>query len=223
MQNQQGAAVTATLVIGNYNYSSWSLRAWLVAEWSGLDFAVRQVQLDTDSFATEIHPLSPSGLVPVLHHDDIVIWDSFAIAEYLAERFAQACLWPTDFAERARARALAAEMHSGFASLRRQMPMNCRATGRNVPVDEGLARDCERIQQAWAEALQVSGGPCLFGRRCIADAMFAPVLFRFATYGVEMPEALKRYSEYMLALPELRTWHQRACDEKAVIAADEAG
>ncbi|MBT8422208.1 MAG: glutathione S-transferase N-terminal domain-containing protein, partial [Gammaproteobacteria bacterium] len=157
-----------TLIIGNYNYSSWSLRAWLVARWSGLEFEEQRLALDTDQFPDEVQALSPSGLVPVLHHDEKVVWDSLAIAEYLAERFPQARLWPAAETMRVTARSLSAEMHGGFTSLRSQMPMNCRASGRKVMGDAALARDIQRITLAWSEALRISGGPCLFGARCIA-------------------------------------------------------
>ena len=215
--------MTSFLVIGNYNYSSWSLRAWLVARWSGLVFEERRVALDTEGFAEEVRDLSPSGLVPVLHHEGNVVWDSLAIAEYLAECFPQAALWPPAKKTRAMARALAAEMHGGFTSLRQQMPMNCRASGRRVAADAALRNDIQRIIRAWSEALAHSGGPCLYGDCCITDAMFAPVLFRFATYGVALPESLSAYSEHMLDMPELRLWHARACEEKEIIQADETG
>lgn len=213
----------AQLVIGNYNYSSWSLRAWLVACWSGLEFDERRVALDTGTFADEVRTLSPTGLVPVLHHEGNVVWDSLAISEYLAERFPRAGLWPAEQATRAQARSLAAEMHGGFASLRKQMPMNCRASDRKVHGDAGLRQDIDRITAAWEQSLQRFGGPCLFGSRCIADAMFAPVVFRFATYGVPLPGSLAEYSRHIRGLPELAEWQARACAEKEVIPGEEVG
>lgn len=213
----------ATLVIGNYNYSSWSLRAWLMATWSGLAFDVVRLPLDTPEFAAEIPQWSPTHRVPVLHSDGLVIWESLAIGEFLAERFPNSDLWPADIAARARARCLAAEMHSGFAALRSAMPMNCRARGRSVAMAPALAADIRRVKDAWDAALERSGGPCLCGSPGIVDAMYAPVAFRFATYGVQLPATLQRYVGHLQSLPALQLWLERALAEPEVIEAEEVG
>lgn len=213
----------ATLVIGNYNYSSWSLRAWLMATWSGLDFEVVRLPLDTQEFAVEIPDWSPTLQVPVLHIDGMVVWESLAIGECLAERFPNSNLWPEEGAARVRARCLAAEMHAGFHALCLAMPMNCRAEGRSVSASPALLADIERIKGAWDEALNRSGGPCLFGAPGIVDAMYAPVTYRFATYGVGLPAALQGYVDYLQSLPALQQWYERALAEPEVIEAEEVG
>lgn len=212
-----------TLVIGNYNYSSWSLRAWLVAKASGLAFEVLRLPLDTPEFARRIGEYSPSDCVPVLQHAGTVIWDSLAIAEYLAERFPEAGLWPKDSAARAAARSISAEMHAGFAALRRQMPMNCRATGRRVERSQALERDIDRIVEIWGDALTSYGGPFLFGDFSIADAMYAPVVLRLETYGVTQDRQLGDYRQRILALDWMREWIAKAREETETIPAEEVG
>lgn len=215
--------MSAKLIIGNYNYSSWSLRAWLAATWSGLQFDVVRLPLDTDRFRSEIAALSPSGRVPVLYHEDIVVWDSLAIAEYLAERYPAAQLWPADRTMRARARAASAEMHAGFETLRREMPMNCRATGRRVAIGDALQADISRIEQLWSACLAASGGPFLFGSCTIADAMYAPVVFRFESYGVTHQDVLGEYRSQVLGMAATKHWLAKATEEKEVIEAEEVG
>ncbi len=214
------------LVIGNKNYSSWSLRPWLLLRQTGIDFEEVQVRLFTGSFAAEIARYSPAGKVPALVDGEVTVWDSLAISEYLAERFPEKHLWPADRAQRAVARAVCAEMHSGFGNLRNQLPMNVTAVlpgrGWNVAVQ----RDVERIAAIWEGLRQQHGanGPFLFGEFTVADAFFAPVVSRFATYGIHLPddaEAAKAYADFMLALPAMQEWIAGAREERDFLADDE--
>lgn len=212
-----------TLVIGNKNYSSWSLRPWLVLREAGLPFAEVRVPLYAPGSAAALAKWSPSGKVPALHDGDIVVWDSLAICEYLAERFPDTQLWPRDPTARAVARSISAEMHSGFAALREHMSMNIRARwpghGRSA---ESLA-DVARIVAIWSECRARFGqdGAFLFGRFSIADAMYAPVVLRFQTYGVALEGAAKDYADAVLALPALGEWVAAAVAETERIEAFE--
>jgi len=213
------------LVIGNKNYSSWSLRAWLTACKSGIPFEEKRIPLDTPEFEAEINSFSPTRRVPVLRDGDLVIWDSLAIAEYLNETYAQQTLWPVDRQIRAIARATAAEMHSGFATLRHAMPMNIRASDRTVPRSPALEQDIARVTQLWRQCREQygSGGPWLFGSFSIADAFYAPVVFRFLTYGVSLDPVIQAYTETMLADADIQTWVAAANAETETIAAEEVG
>lgn len=215
----------AVLVIGNRNYSSWSLRGWLALRKSGADFETLRLPLDTPEFRRGIERWSPSRRVPVLHHAGRIVWDSLAIAEYANEAFAAGALWPEDAGARAHARAAGCEMHAGFAALRAQMPMNCRARGRRVAGDAALARDIARVCALWRECRTQFGaaGPWLYGRWSIADAMYAPVASRFQTYGVapQGPEA--EYLAAALADADLRAWMAEAAGESEVLPGEEAG
>ena len=197
------------LVIGNKNYSSWSLRPWLAMKVLGLAFDEKRVPLDTPGTKQEILRYSPAGKVPCLVDGSLAIWDSLAILEYLAERHPQ--LWPADAAERARARAISAEMHSGFANLRNHMGLNVRrrypGRGRTPEVLEEI----KRIDAIWSQAK----GPFLFGAFGAADAMYAPVVLRFRTYEVRVSN--REYAEAMLALPAMREWIEAAEREPATI------
>ncbi len=205
--------MTLTLHVGSKRYSSWSLRPYLALAHTGAAFECTTILLDTQTTRDQIAAVNPAGKVPVLHHDGQVIWDSLAICEYLHELYPAANLWPADRARRARARAISAEMHSGFAALRRDMPMDVVADkpGRGHTV-EALA-DARRVQAIWREQLAASNGPFLFGTFTIADAMFAPVTSRFTTYGVDLDAACRAYSEAVAALPALRAWKQDALAE----------
>ncbi|SOY53924.1 glutathione S-transferase family protein [Cupriavidus taiwanensis] len=214
------------LVIGNKNYSSWSLRPWLLLRQAGIDFEEVQVRLFTGSFAAEIARYSPAGKVPVLVDGDVTVWDSLAISEYVAERFPDKQLWPADPAERAVARAICAEMHSGFANVRNQLPMNVTAVlpgrGWNVAVQ----REIERIAAIWDGLRKQHGarGPFLFGTFTVADAFYAPVVSRFATYGIHLPddrEDAKAYADFMLGLPAMQQWIAGAREERDFLADDE--
>jgi len=208
------------LLIGNKNYSSWSLRPWLALRQSGLAFEEVRIAMNTPEFAGQVRAWSPAGRVPVLRHETLYVWDSIAICEYLAETFPEKRLWPRDPKRRALARAVSAEMHSGFASLRAQMPMNVRARGRRVPSTPDLERDIARVGEVWKQcrANAAGRGSFLFGDFSIADAMYAPVAFRFATYGVT-----NDYAEFLVAQPALREWAAAAAAESEVIEAGEVG
>jgi glutathione S-transferase len=212
-----------TLIIGNKNYSSWSLRPWLLMRNAGLPFEELRIPLYTPESKAQIRSHSPSGKVPCLLDGALAVWDSLAICEYLADRHPQLDLWPADFRARAVARAISAEMHSGFQNLRSNMSMNCRGhfpgLGRTVEV----AGEIERIQRSWADARERygSGGPFLFGAFSIADAMYAPVVLRFRTYAVQLNPPCREYADAVLALPALQQWLADAQAETEVIAAFE--
>jgi glutathione S-transferase len=213
------------LVIGNKAYSSWSLRAWLALRATGAPFAERRISLYTPESRARLAELSPSGRVPVLLDGDLVVWDSLAICEYLAERFPGRGLWPQDARERAHARAISAEMHSGFAALRSALPMNVRATGRRVAYDADVQSDIRRICAIWRDcrARHEGAGPWLFGTFTIADAMYAPVATRFHTYGVDCDPVAQAYVATVLGSADVRAWIEDAQREKEVVAASEVG
>ncbi len=210
--------MTLTLYVGSKRYSSWSLRPYVALAHTGLASETRTILLDRDTTRTEIAKVNPAGRLPVLHHDDLVIWDSLAICEYLNELAPEAQLWPADRATRARARSICAEMHAGFAALRTNMPMDlCADKSGHVATPEALA-DARRVCDIWREALAASGGPLLFGRLTIADAMFAPVTTRFTTYGVELDATCRAYVDAMAALPAMQAWRRDAATEPAMRA-----
>jgi glutathione S-transferase len=201
------------LHVGSKRYSSWSLRPYLALAQTGVPFETRTILLDTPTTRAEIAKIAPAARIPVLYDDDLVIWDSLAICEYAAELAPAARLWPEDRAQRARARSISAEMHSGFAALRQHMPMDLgpsKAGEGHTP--EALA-DARRVQTIWRELLATSGGPFLFGGFTIADAMYAPVTARFRTYGVELDATLRDYVDAIAALPAMRQWQADANTE----------
>ena len=215
-----------TLVIGDKNYSSWSLRAWLLMTEAGIAFDEVALPLSTPTFATEIGRHTPAGRVPVLIDDEVGpeplhVWDTLAIAEYLAERFDDRLLWPADRADRARARSICAEMHAGFQALRSAMPMNISADLAGLGWSVQVQDDVDRIVELWSECLERSGGPMLFGRLSIADAFFAPVVSRLTTYGVALPETADAYRRRVLALDGMRAWFAAARAETHFLAEDE--
>jgi len=195
-----------TLTISSKNYSSWSLRGWLLARFAGLEFEEVVVPPDDADARKELLLLSPSILVPCLTHAGIQVWDTLAIAEYLHEVRPEAGLLPADRAARAHCRAVCGEMHSGFASLRSALPMNLKAHFPEHKVWARATGDIERITAIWRECLERYGGPFLFGARSMADAMYAPVCTRFRTYDVEIDDISARYCECILALPEMQEW-----------------
>ena len=209
---------TLRLVMGNKNYSSWSVRPWLLMKQAGIPFEEEQIWLDSPDTVPCIAKYSPSGRVPVLIDGDIAVWDSLAICEYLAEKFPDRGLWPAAAGARARARAIAAEMHSGFMALRESMPMNIRnrhpGAGRNAAVETDIAR----VSAIWSECVGASGGPFLFGDFGIADAMFAPVVFRFQTYGVVVRGSAQDYARSMLASTALAELARLAAAEGHALA-----
>ncbi len=192
-----------TLVLANKNYSSWSMRGWLVMEQTGQAFDEIVVPLDRPDTAPEIDRHSPSGLVPVLKHGATRVWDSLAITEYLHERFPESGLWPADAGARAVARAVAAEMHSGFRALRTHMPMNIRASRPGQGRADGVEQDIRRVTAIWRDCRGGFGaaGPFLFGPWCAADAFYAPVVTRFRTYGVALDALCHAYAEAVVAHP----------------------
>jgi glutathione S-transferase len=205
--------MTLTLHVGNKRTSSWSLRPYLALAHSGLAFECKLILLGGPTMKADILAVNPAGRVPVLHHDGLVIGDSIAICEYVHELAPDAKLWPADRAQRARARSISAEMHSGFAALRTNMSMDLTTdrTGQGH-VPEALA-DARRVMDIWREALAASGGPFLFGSFTIADAMYAPVTTRFTTYGVELDATCKAYVAAIAALPAMAAWRRDAATE----------
>ena len=212
-----------TLVIGNRNYSSWSLRAWLLMKHVGLQFEEIVIALDTPETREEIDKHGPSGRVPVLRHGELRVWDSLAICEYVAELTGKG--WPQSREVRAQARSVCAEMHSGFTTLRSLWPMNARARNRRTVVTAALEADIERIEEIWNDcrARFGSGGPWLFGEYTIADAMYAPVVLRFNTYGARISQTARWYMASVLEDGALQEWLQAAKQEPSTIAADEVG
>jgi len=219
-----GRMSALTLVVGSRNYSSWSLRTWLLLRHLGLDFAVRQFQFGTPEFETEIPKLSPTRMVPVLIHGELRVWESLAICEYASE-LAGGRGWPADAALRATARSVAAEIHSGFQALRSACPMNARATGRRVPMTAPLERDLRRVDAIWSGCRRDYGelGPYLFGAFSVADAMFAPVVLRVRSYSLPLSELASRYLNTMLADVHLGDWVEESCRETIVIPHEEVG
>lgn len=209
----------ATLVIANKSYSSWSMRPWLAMVHFGVAFDEVVIPLDHDATSVQILEHSPAGKVPVLHHGGITVWESLAILDYLSEAFYDRAWWPADPHARAHARAIAAEMHAGFAPLRQAMPMNLRKDypPRNWPED--VQANIDRMQDLWRNARATFGqnGEFLFGDFSIADAMYAPVVTRFKTYAVELDATSKAYSDAIYALPAMQRWCEEAAQEAWVI------
>ncbi len=208
------------LVIGNKAYSSWSMRPWVALKAQGLAFRETVIVLDQPDTAAKIKAYSAAAKVPVLQHGDITVWDSLAILEYLAETFTGKNWWPANAATRAVARAVSAEMHSGFAPLRVAMSMNVRKTLPTPELTEALQADIARITTIWraCRAKFGAGGPFLFGAFSNADAMYAPVVTRFKTYGVQLDDVCRAYSDAMLNYPALREWYISAAGEPWIVA-----
>lgn len=218
------------LVIGNKNYSSWSLRPWVLMRQAGIAFDEVRIRFDAftpDSrFKRELAPYTPAGKVPVLIDGDLHVWDTLAIAEYLAERFPEHRLWPDDARARARARSVCAEMHAGFGALRTHCTMNMEARlpdvgARLLREQPGVRADLERIVVLWSSLLAEHGGPLLFGRFTIADAYFAPVCSRVRTYGLPVPVPIAEYVDAVFALPGMQAWVTDAMAEREFLAFEE--
>ena len=218
-----------TLYIGNKNYSSWSMRPWVLMKQAGIPFTERLLRFDAFSadsqFKQDVLKVNPAGRVPVLVDDGFAVWDTLAIAEYLAERFPEHALWPRDAQARARARSVCAEMHAGVSALRSHCPMNIEASlphiGALVWRDQpGVRADVQRLVGMWSELLEQHqgdagpGGPLLFGRFSIADAYFAPVCFRLKNYGLPVPGHITDYIRRVCALPGVQAWVADALAEK---------
>ncbi len=212
-----------TLVIGNRNYSSWSYRAWLILTKANIEFDTVRIPLFVDGFQDEIAKFSPAGKVPIYIDDDLTIWDSLSIAEYIAETHSE--LWPSQEQARATARTISAEMHAGFSAVRNAMPMNCRATGRKVKITSEVNAEVSRIQTSLDRVLTTYGnsGSWLFGCFTIADAMYAPIISRFITYGVPMVPTVETYAQMLQSDPYVTAWYADACQESEVIVVAELG
>ncbi|MGJ8679671.1 glutathione S-transferase family protein [Paraglaciecola sp.] len=215
------------LIIGNKNYSSWSFRAWLTLRKTGITFDVVQVNLFSDGYKEKLLSYAPTGQVPIYQEDKLVIWDTMAIVEYIAEFHPE--LWPETRAKRAMARSVSAEMHAGFHALRSLMPMNCRATNRKVAFTPELApalnADIQRIQNIWQECRvqHQNSGPWLFGDFSIADVMYAPVVSRFNTYGITCSDHGEQYMQTVLNDADVKLWMDEAALEPEVITQAEVG
>ena len=212
-----------TLVVGNKNYSTWSLRPWILLKHLDVAFEEIVIQLDADTTRAEIERHSPSGRVPVLRAGALCVWDSLAICEYVAEIAGRG--WPQAPAARAQARSVCAEMHSGFQALRSAWPMNARARNRRTAMTPTLEADVERIDEIWNDCRRRHGGagPWLFGDYSIADAMYAPVVLRFNTYGARVSESARWYMASVLEDAALQEWMLAAKREPWTIASDEVG
>jgi glutathione S-transferase len=212
-----------TLLIGNKNYSSWSLRAWLALSAAGIPFREEKLVLFSPAFVERLAPLTPAGTVPVLLDGDFAVWDSLAICEYVAERHPQAQLWPADNRARARARSLAAQMHTGFTHLRSALPMNVELHMPGIALPPEARQDISRVQAIWQDTRAEfgRGGPFLFGAFSIADAFFAPVVSRFMTYGVAAAGPVRDYMDAVLALPAMQAWMREAREEHIFVPEDE--
>ncbi|MDJ0951367.1 MAG: glutathione S-transferase family protein [Alphaproteobacteria bacterium] len=216
------------IYLGNKNYSSWSLRGWLMVKATGAAFEEEVIPLNERETRETILKYSPSGRVPVLHHGNRRIWDTLAIGEYLNEQMPEALLWPADVNARRLARSVAAEMHSGFAALRANMPMNIRRSAPGKGMTPDVQQDINRINAIWRDSRQwmVENKPkgdegFLFGTFSIADAMYAPVVTRFVTYAVDVDESCRTYMETVLALPAMKEWSKAAGDEPQIIEEEE--
>jgi glutathione S-transferase len=201
----------ATLVISSRNYSSWSLRGWLLVRLAGLPCEVRALAADDVSARAELLLQTASIRIPYLEHDGLKIWDVLAIAEYLHELFPDAQMMPADRAARAMCRSISGEMHGGFNALRASLPVNLRASRPNFPIWSGVRADIDRITEIWRDCIAGWGGPYLFGDKLsVADALFAPVCTRFETYDVSLDRVCEAYKRAILATPDMRAWKKDA-------------
>ncbi len=211
------------LLIGNKNYSSWSLRPWFLLKQAGIPFEEERVSFNAADFDQRVRRVSPAGKVPVLIDGEVAVWDSLAIAEYVAERFPDKRLWPAERAVRAYARSICAEMHSGFSALRSELPMNCEARFGPMLLTVATRADIERILEIWRECRERHGGsgPFLFGVFTVADAFFAPVVRRFLGHAVELPDVAAAYARTIDEQPAMREWMAAARDERDFVVEDE--
>ena len=215
--------MTLKLIIGNKNYSSWSMRPWIAMKVAGIAFDETVISLDAADFKAKVGAVSGTGKVPVLIDGDVSVWESLAILEYLAEKFPKTGLWPADAAARAHARAIANEMHAGFLPLRRLLPMNMWRPVIKRELTPEAATNVKRIEEIWrgARARFGKSGPFLFGDFGAADAMYAPVVARLHTYAVDVEPAARAYMDAVMALPAWREWHAAGVKEPWVLAEDE--
>ena len=211
------------LTIGNKNYSSWSFRPWIALKVAGISFEEAVIPIHYPGSKEKFLARSPAGKVPILQDSDVTVWESLAILEYVAEKFPDGALWPRDAAARAHARAITNEMHAGFVPLRRQCPMNMWRPVKKLELSADTAANVARIDAMWSDCRARFGdrGPFLFGRFGAADAMYAPVVSRFHTYGVEVSPASADYMQAMMALPAWQEWYAAALKEEWVLEEDE--
>ncbi|RKF18018.1 glutathione S-transferase family protein [Alginatibacterium sediminis] len=210
------------LFIGNQNYSSWSLRAWLIFTQFDLEVDIKKLKLFSDEFYQQLSHVTPTAKVPALVDGSITVWDSLAILEYINEAYLDNKAWPNALSERAHARAIAAEMHSGFNDVRNEMPMNCRAT-RQVKLSLGAQKDIARIDAIWSQQMQLHPNEWLFGQWSIADAMYAPIALRMQTYGIELSTPAQIYQQKVLNSKAVQLWLAQASLETDTVMEDEAG
>ncbi len=210
------------LVIGNKNYSSWSLRPWLLLTHFDIDFEETRIALRQPRSHEFLAERSPSSKVPVLIDSELIVWESLAICEYISETYLNNNGWPQHSSDKAVARAYASEIHAGFQALRSELPQNCRAT-RKVKLSEQAKHEINRVDGMWQDALNRHEGRFLFGDFSIADCMFAPVASRFTTYGIQVSDTSQAYIERVLTLPSMQRWLEAAIAEPEVIAAFEVG
>lgn len=210
-----------TLVIGNKNFSSWSLRPWLLLKMLSIDFDEVRIALFTADSKAAISQHSPSGKVPVLKHGNVTVWDSLAICEYIAESHPKA--WPQEVRARCVARSVSAEMHSGFPAVRQELPMNCRLQLDDYPLSEDVQNELQRLEAIWTDCRREFGaeGPFLFGRFSIADAMYAPMAIRCYSYAVDLGAEAAAYRDTLLALEPMREWMAAAEEEYSSIERNE--
>jgi glutathione S-transferase len=213
------------LIIGNKNYSSWSMRPWIAMKVANIPFEETVISLNAPDFKQVVGSAAGSGKVPVLIDGDIRVWESLAILEYLAEKFPQARLWPTDSAARAMARTISSEMHAGFVPLRRHMPMNMWRPVKKRALTPEVEANIRRIEAIWTDCRARFGattdGAFLFGQFGVADAMYTPVVARLHIYGVDVGKVSRGYMEAVMGLPAWREWHAAAITEPWVLAEDE--
>jgi glutathione S-transferase len=213
----------ATLVIGNKNYSSWSLRPFMAMAMADIPFEEKFIRFGEPAFSRAVRKISKAGQVPILLHNGLTIWDTLSIMEYLAETWPDRNLWPKTKAARAMARSVCAEMHAGYRNLRNACPMNLRRPIRAVPLNEGILKDVERIESLWRQCRKEhgKGGPFLFGKFGIADAMFTPIVTRLETFDFKVAVDTQHYMNAVLATPAFHEWKDGALKEKWIVAEDE--
>ncbi|MGE3831939.1 MAG: glutathione S-transferase family protein [Parvibaculaceae bacterium] len=211
------------LIVGNKNYSSWSLRPWLAMTHAGIPFDETVIALDMPDTKAKIAEYSPAGKVPILHHGKVAVWETLAILEYVAEVFPEKKLWPVGKAARAMARAISNEMHAGFSALRNACPMNLRRPKKRVEISDAVRRDVARIEEIWKTARKAhgKGGKFLFGRFSNADAMYAPVVTRLDTYDIAVSKESRAYMDAVMGTPAFQSWRAAGLKEDWVIAEDE--
>ena len=212
------------LVIGNKNYSSWSMRPWLLMTQLGIAFEEERLHFGDPAWKARARGYAPTGLVPILIDGDLTVWDSLAIVEYLAEKYPSHGVWPAAAPARARARSIVAEMHAGFSALRGALSMNCELRVVMQPLDRAVRQDLARVFEIWAGCqaqLPAGGGPFLFGAFSAADAFYAPVVRRLVSYGIELPEVARRYVAAQEALPAMRAWMADALAEHEFVPWEE--